>query len=192
MNATTAASADKPRPLMIKCTDADCAADLHCFKPAARVSPGACRECGVTRVDFDRVHARDLNDLDHTLTALEFELIREHMGHLEIPHDLRARALRRGVDVLRARADHAVRKTLAKPRSKNAWDGRSVPFPWSKSVQMHHYAQHATATCCRVCAAYWHGIGEEDSITEEQFVYLSSLAWTWLERHAGPFDADDD
>jgi hypothetical protein len=142
----------------------------------------------VTPVDFERVHQRDLADLDHTLNALDLELIRQHMGHVAIPAELRERALRRGVDVLRARADHAVRKTLAKPRSQNAWDGRSVPFPWSKSVQLHHYAQHATATCCRACAAYWHGIGEEDAISEEQFAYLSSLAWEWLERHAGPLE----
>ena len=110
------------------------------------------------------------------------------MNHIEIPIDLQDRALRRGLEVLHARTDNAVRKTLAKPRSMNAWDGRSVPFPWSKSVQLHHYAQHATATCCRVCAAYWHGIGKEEQISEAQFVYLSSLAWEWLERHAGPFE----
>ena len=191
MSATTD-SDKRPRELKIKCTDTDCTADLHCFKPAAKVPSGACRECKIIPVDFERVHARDLADVDHTLGALDRELIRHHMAHVEIPQDLYDRALRRGLDVLRARADHAVRKTLAKPRSENAWDGRSVPFPWSKSVQLHHYAQHATATCCRVCCAYWHDIGEDDPITEEQFVYLSSLAWEWLERHAGPFDAEAD
>jgi hypothetical protein len=188
MTAPTTETHNQPRALKISCTATDCGADLHCFKPAPKVALGACRECEVTPVDFERVHAREFADVDHTLQALDLELIRQHMSHVGIPAALRDRALRRGLDVLRARADHAVRKTLVKPRSQNAWDGRSVPFPWSKSVQLHHYAQHATATCCRVCAAYWHGIGEEDVITEEQFTYLSSLAWTWLERRAGPFE----
>jgi len=153
MTSPSAQADTKPRALKISCTATDCTADLHCFKPTQKTTPGACRECGITPVDFERVHACDPGDMDHTLHALDRELIRHHMSHTEIPVELRERALRRGLDVLHARADNAVRKTLARPRSQNAWDGRSVPFPWSKSVQLHHYAQHATATCCRVCAA---------------------------------------
>lgn len=185
----TPSETSKPRELEITCTSTDCAQDLHCFKPARDVPAGACRECQITPVDFERVHARDFADVDHTLRSLDRELIRQHMSHVEIPDELRERALRRGIDVLRARTDHAVRKTLAKARSENAWDGRSVPLPWSKSVQLHHYAQHATATCCRVCASYWHDLDEDAEISEEHFVYLSNLAWEWLERHALEDDA---
>jgi len=27
------------------------------------------------------------------------------------------------------------------------------------SAEIVHYAQHATAACCRKCIEYWHGIG---------------------------------
>jgi hypothetical protein len=182
--------------LRITCTSTDCEnpeTPTHCFKPKRGQPgpPGTCRECGAAQVDWDRVHERNLADVANTFTALENETFRRHMMHVDVPERVRELALRRGIDVLRARTEKAVRTALSKPRSENAWDGRQTPRETSDSARIQHYAQHATATCCRQCLEYWHDIPANQGLTDEQFRYCVDLAWEYVERRLGPFDDED-
>ncbi len=43
------------------------------------------------------------------------------------------------------------------------------------------YAQHATATCCRDCLDYWHGIAKGRELSDEELNYLSELACLYIE-----------
>ena len=71
--------------LEITCTSTDCERELHCFLQATRRAQpnGPCRECGADLIDWNRVHTRDLTDVDHTFEALRHECIRHHFWHLE-------------------------------------------------------------------------------------------------------------
>lgn len=183
--------------LRITCTSTDCDNPddpTHCFKPKRGQPgpPGTCRECGAELIDWDRVHERNLADVANTFSALENETFRRHMLHVDVPERVRELGLARGVDVLRARTEKAVRSALAKPRSKNAWDGRQTPRETSESARIQHYAQHATATCCRQCIEYWHDIPANDELTDDQLRYCVDLAWEYVERRLGPFEDGDE
>lgn len=182
--------------LNITCTSVDCDNPhdpTHCFKPK-RGQPGpvgSCRECGAELIDWERVHERNLADLANTFSALENETFRRHMMHAEVPYKVRELALKRGADELRARTERAVRTALSKRRSENPYDGRQTPRETSSSARIQHYAQHATATCCRGCLEYWHAIPAEAEITEEQLRYCIDLTWEYVERRLGPFQDDE-
>jgi hypothetical protein len=183
-------------PLRITCTSADCENPLdptHCFKPKRGQpgEPGSCRECGAQLVDWARVHQRNLADVANTFSALENETFRHHMLHVDVPQKVLDLAMRRGIEELQARTDRAVRSALRTPRSKNPYDGRQTPRETSPSARIQHYAQHATATCCRQCLEYWHNIPAESELTEEEFVYCVGLAWEYVERRLGRFRMED-
>lgn len=183
-------------PLRMTCTSTDCnnpTDPTHCFKPK-RGQPaevGTCRECGADIVDWPRVHERNLADVANTFSALENETFRRHMLHVGVPERVRELALRRGVDELYARTQRAVRSALGKPRSENPFDGRQTPRETSPSARIQHFAQHATATCCRSCLEYWHGIPADDDMMPEQLHYCVGLAWEYVERQLGPFELED-
>jgi hypothetical protein len=179
--------AETPTKLGITCTSTDCdnpETPTHCFKPKRGQPgpPGTCRECGADLIDWKRVHERNLADVASTFSALENETFRAHMMHVDVPERVRALALRRGVDDLRERTRRAVHGALRKRRSNNPWDGRQTPRETSSDARIQHFAQHATATCCRGCVEYWHGIDAEADLTGEQLDYLTGLAWAYVER----------
>jgi Domain of unknown function (DUF4186) len=183
--------------LDITCTSVDCdneASPTHCFKPKQGQPgpPGTCRECGVELIDWSRVHERNRQDVANTFSALENETFRKHMFHVEVPEKVRELALKRGSAELRSRTERAVRAALSKPRSQNPYDGRQTPRETSSSARIQHYAQHATATCCRTCLSYWHGIPADDELTDEQLGYCADLAWEYVERRLGPLPVEDD
>jgi hypothetical protein len=183
---------DSQTELKISCTSTDCdnpTRPTHCFKPKRNQigPPGTCRECGADLVDWARVHERNLSDIAETFSALENETFRRHMFHVPVPQRVHDLALRRGVDELHARTERAVRSALSRPRSQNPYDGRQTPRETSPSARIQHFAQHATATCCRQCVEYWHDIPADDQLTNEQFEYLVALTWEYVERRIGPF-----
>lgn len=183
----------KQSQLRITCTSTDCEnpkTPTHCFKPKRGQlgPPGTCRECGADLVDWNRVHERNLADVANTFTALENETFRRHMMHVDVPERVWELALARGVDVLRVRTERAVHSALRKPRSKNAFDGRQTPRETSDSARIQHFAQHATATCCRQCLEYWHGIPANAELNGEQLRYCVDLAWECVKQRLGPFE----
>jgi hypothetical protein len=170
----------KLEPLKIKCTSTDCDNGLHCFKASRKTKSatehGACRECGVKLVDWPRVHENNSTDALYTFAALKNELIRHHFWHIEV--DLKAvnYARRKGVSGLKTAVRSRLRASVS--RANNPYDGRQTPMDGSGNPI--HYAQHATASCCRTCMEYWHGIPRTKDLTDDQIEYLAELIMLYV------------
>ena len=167
-------------PLKITCTSSDCENSLHCFKATRKMKGadqvGACRTCGAQLVDWPRVHDRNLSDVKYTFDCLRYELIRHHFWHIDIDEKAVLHARRKGVNRMRMAVASRIRKSvgLASP----ARDGRQTPLEGSGNSI--YYAQHATASCCRKCMEYWHGIPQGRELTEEEINYLTELAMMFI------------
>ena len=165
-------------PLKVTCTQSDCDADLHCFKFHSRkmkqTDKGHCRTCGAALVDWNRVHARDPRDIDHTFSALKHEFIRHHFWHKTIDEVADKHARRKGRVLLRAAAEKRIRSAVG-----SAWparDGQQTPM----SGNVLYYAQHATASCCRTCIDYWHDIPKGRELNDEEIAYLTGLVMRFI------------
>lgn len=164
----------------VKCTDSQCDKGLHCFKFHSRKmsadEKGKCRSCKIDLIDWQRVHKRTLSDVDYTFDALRLEMVRHHNWHVEFD----AKALRTAESKGRAElikfAESRITKQLAP--ANNAYDGRQTPFEGN----VIYYAQHATATCCRTCLDYWHGIKKGQPLTSAEIQFCVSLIDRYLER----------
>ena len=169
----------KPPPLEIKCTNSDCDNDLHCFKRARKMTPaqvGTCRACGVDLVNWQRLHRRDLADAAHTFEALQHEWIRHHFFHQPIDDHAVRHAQRKGRDQLKEAARSRLEKYLAPANPPR--DGRQTPFAGNAIF----YAQHATATCCRTCLEYWHGVPKDRDLSPGELDYCMRLVELFLDQ----------
>ena len=165
-------------PLDIKCTSADCENDLHCFKQLKRMTAeqrGRCRYCGADLVDWGRLHVRDLTDVDYTFLALKHEMIRHHFFHKTIDERAKRHAHRKGRKALKMDVRRRLQKCLA-PECP-ARDGRQTPHAGNAI----YYGQHATATCCRTCLEYWHGIPKGRMLTDAECRYCAELIDRFLD-----------
>lgn len=117
-------------PLKVKCTDADCNRELHCFKFLKRTMPetdhGACRYCGVKLVDWERVQARDGGDIQHTFDELQHEYIRHHFWHKAIDEKATLHARRKGRTALIASVRRRVETSVG--RATPYRDGQQTPM----------------------------------------------------------------
>jgi hypothetical protein len=138
---------------------------------------GTCRECGASLVDWNRVHERNLEDVEHTFVELRRELIRHHFWHTEIDERAWNHARRKGGVALRATARHRIIKSVGPSSDDNPWDGRQTPFEGNSLF----YAQHATAACCRKCIEYWHAIPASRNLDAEEIDYLTALVVRYLD-----------
>jgi hypothetical protein len=164
----------KLEPLKITCTSTACGDGLHCFRQArksaeGRLIGGQCRDCGAQLVDFKRVHKRNLKDLEYTFRSLKYELIRHHFWHLEIDQRAKNYALRKGKAGMREAAERRIRKAVGP--AEPAFDGRQTGTHGNPLF----YAQHATASCCRKCMEYWHGVEQGRSLSEDEVQYFTAL-----------------
>jgi len=169
----------KPPPLEIKCTSTDCENELHCFKQLKKMTPqerGHCRACGANLVNWERVHRRDLNDAEHTFEALQNELIRHHFFHKEVDDTAIRHAKRKGRLKLKDAARVRLEKYLAPANPVR--DGRQTPMEGNAIF----YAQHATATCCRTCLEYWHGVPKGRTLTPAELDYCAELVDLYLDQ----------
>lgn len=174
-------TARKKKPsLGIKCTDTDCEEGLHCFRQAKKrgekeARGGRCRECGADLVDWARVHKRTLQDVEYTFQSLKYELVRHHFWHQQI--DLRALnyARRKGREGMKLAAERRVRKSIGP--AEPAFDGRQT----GKSGNPLYYAQHSTATCCRKCIEYWHGVPQHRELSETEISYFAKLMFMYID-----------
>ena len=61
-------------------------------------------------------------------------------------------------------------------------DGHQTPMPAPDDAPtMYPYAQHATATCCRTCLEYWHGIPRGRALSDDELDYCAELACRYIE-----------
>jgi hypothetical protein len=171
--------------LGVTCTDSRCNQGLHCFRPkrgmtAAQI--GDCRSCGEGGlVDWERVHQRDPADIDYLRGALPQELIRHELWRVEIPEHVRELALRPHGGTLEEMIERSVRTRIGPPASQIFRDGTQTPMPSSENARIFHYGQHATATCCRKCLEYWHGISAEIPLSPKDLKYMNTLVWRFVD-----------
>jgi hypothetical protein len=170
-------------PLKIACTASDCTADLHCFRPTAQMASeyrGRCRDCGADVVDWQAAHARDLAHAPSLLADLPKELIRHHYWHMELPTDVRARAMRFRPEVIASRTLLAIASRVSKPADEIFRDGTQTPNEHSRDAQVYYIGMHAVACCCRKCMEYWHGIPRAEPLDRGEQLYFASLVWIYV------------
>jgi hypothetical protein len=170
------------KPLKITCTSTDCERNLHCFRMTKKLlatgPSGRCRSCGAQLIDWPRVHRRVPDDANHTFAALQFELIRHRFWHIALSEYAVNYARRKGRALLRRAAERQIRQLVGS--LKHLREGFQTPRETSLHANAVHYAQHATASCCRHCIAEWHGIPEGRPLTEDEIQYLVELAMLYL------------
>jgi hypothetical protein len=170
-------------PLKITCTSTRCNDNLHCFRLNQRLRKsgpeGRCRECNIELIDWSRLKRRDIGDVAHTVAALQLELIRHHFWHLSLSEYAENYAVRKGREALQAAVQHQLSKAIGSPNHPR--QGRQTPRENSPKATVVHYAQHATATCCRACLEEWHGIENGADLTEAQLVYLTELVMRYVD-----------
>ncbi len=176
--------AKQKRKLAIACDGVDCGNGLHCFRPPKKTvehnTSGVCRSCGAGPVDWARVHARSLDDLLYTVAALKNEFIRHEFWNIELGQRAINHAKRKGKEGLLV----SVRRhltTVIGPANPFR-DGAQTPMPIPEdATTIYSYAQHATATCCRKCVEYWHGIPQGKPLSDSELDYLSLLVGRYIE-----------
>src|SRR5260370_15485622 len=149
------AAAEELKPLKIKCTSSDCTNNLHCFlvtrKLVAEGKKGCCRYCGTDLVNWERVHRRSITDVQFTFEAFRLEMIRHYFWHTPMTTRAINHARRKGKIALRPFATGQLSKLVGSVR--HAREGYQTPRETSAKANSIHFAQHATACCCRKCIA---------------------------------------
>lgn len=168
-------------PLNVTCGSTKCSDDLHCFRMAERHikkhgKHGVCKECGSELIDWNRIHKNDVKDAKFIFKSLKKELIRHVFWHTPIPDVALQKARSRGIIQLSQETTAILRRKIG--GASGAWDGRQTPLTGSEVI---HYGQHATATCCRRCLNYWHGIPLDQPLTESQIEFCTSLVLLYIE-----------
>jgi hypothetical protein len=125
------------------------------------------------------VHRRNLKDVEHTFGSLKLELIRHYFWHVPISERAMRYALKKGKLLLHSATSKQIRRLIGCATPFR--DGTQTPREDSPQANAIHYAQHATASCCRKCLEEWHGIPPGRELTDEEISYLTSLAMLYLE-----------
>ena len=171
------------KPLDIKCTSTNCSSNLHCFLATRKLIRqglrGRCRSCGKDLVDWARVHRKDLSDTKYTFEALRYELIRHHFWHIPVSEYAVNYARRKGRKGLKAAVEKQIANAIGNVNHPR--EGRQTPRENNPKANAIHYAQHATASCCRRCLEEWHGIPRDRVLTAEEINYLTELATLYVE-----------
>ncbi len=84
-------------------------------------------------------------------------------------------AKKQGLSVLKQHATDFIASRLADAFPKN--DGKQTPMRGHPVF----VAQHATATCCRLCLSKWHKIPVGRALTETEQSYIAGVIIKWLE-----------
>jgi ribosomal protein L34E len=178
-------------PLKIHCTDTRCESGLHCFSPNRRKKNwekeyhGQCQACGVQLVSWDCVRARDIRAVSSTFEELQKEFIRHEYFHKPFDDEARREAQSLGFAALKKRARDLLSRKIGP--EKIFRDGTQTSLSGSALF----YAQHATATCCRKCLEYWHGIERGRALTDEELDYCEGLVLSYLELRAAELFAKE-
>lgn len=172
----------KRKKLDISCTDTNCSDGLHCFKATEGMvrqnKVGACRECGINLVNWERIHSRDRADVRNTFAMLKLEMVRHFFWHIPLSQKAINHAKRKGRRGLRERLKNHLVTAIG---AAHPWhDGFQTPMAGDAPNAI-AYGQHATATCCRKCLEYWHGIPQGQPLAEEELSYLTELVCLYIE-----------
>jgi hypothetical protein len=180
-NDSSSAQMPKLEPLKVHCSDSRCESNLHCFSPNRRKKDwqttynGQCQACGKQLVDWKKVKRRNLSDVEGTFRELAREWIRHVFFHAPFDEKSKAQAHELGFNQLKSMVRPLLEKKVAP--EKIFRDGTQT----KKEGSAIHYAQHATATCCRKCLEYWHGIDRNRDLTKVELDYCEGLVIAYLE-----------
>jgi hypothetical protein len=179
-----------PDMQMVSCGTADCENGTHSFNNREfkrtsekhnrrHLSQGVCKSCGADLIMWERLHRRDVSDMGFTFDSLKQETIRAEFWNRELNARVQAQMSRLGEEGVLAR----VRPTLAGILGHEEighLDHLRVPIRDEKITSIVQYAQHAVASCCRVCARQWHGISEAGDLGEQDLQYLVDLTSAYI------------
>lgn len=172
------------KEVKITCTIKDCANDHHLYRPKRGEwgeldDEPECQGCGDKSVDMSVTRARDISKPE----AIFAELGREFIRYIFLNRDIDARArrliLKYQMSGIRDRVASRIKTAIG--RSPDVFDGRQTPL----TGNILHYAQHATATCCRKCAWYWYGIPREGPLSTENLAFCEGLIHAYLDKREG-------
>ncbi len=168
----------------VSCTSSNCKEDLHCFRPKKpkTMKGSKCRDCEADLVDWDRVQKRDYNDVDSTIAFLKKENVRSHFWNIEINNSFKFSNVVQGKKKLTEKAAKRLQSSVGCAGDKLYYDGRQTPLEQWNII---YFAQHATATCCRKCIQYWHGIPYDRDLTEEEIEYFKKLIIRYIDEKIG-------
>jgi hypothetical protein len=178
-------------PLTIHCTESRCEANLHCFSPNRRKKDwkktyaGECQSCKKQLIDWTKVKARNLNDVKGTFDQLSREYIRHVFFHAPFDASSKEQARELGIGALKSKVRPLLEKKIVP--AKIFRDGTQT----KKEGSAIHYAQHATATCCRKCLEYWHGVERNRELTKEELSYCEGLVLAYLDLRSDELFEDD-
>ena len=170
--------------LPISCDSTKCENGLHCFRATKEMidqnRAGVCISCGAAPIDWLRLHGRSIGDAAHTLESLKQEYVRYYFWNIELKQRPINHARRKGKIGIRAAIRRQLETSIA--AAKPFHDGFQTPMPVpDEATTVYPYAQHATATCCRKCLEYWHGIPRGRQLTADELDYLSELVFCYVE-----------
>ena len=167
-------------PLNISCGTTKCEEGLHCFRMTKGQekkwgATGVCKECGVKLIEWDRIRKKNSRDAQFIFKSLKNELIRHVFWHMPIKEKDVEKAIQVGATAVLQEARKRMKDTIG---IKNPYRHGITPYQGN----VIHYAQHATATCCRRCMEYWYDIPAKDRIlTEEEIDFSTSLITLYLQ-----------
>jgi hypothetical protein len=139
---------------------------------------GRCRTCGVQLVDWTRVHRGNLEDVNYTFECMRYEMIRHYFWHIPLARYAMNYARRKGRIELRKAARKQIARAIASPHHPR--QGQQTLRETNTHANAIHYAQHATASCCRKCLEEWHGMPVDRDLTEQELDYLTDLAMLYV------------
>lgn len=166
----------------VKCTGTKCEDGLHCFRPK-RAKPGtltgsACHACKEEMIDWQQAHARDIKQVEVLFTQMRNELIRQHFWTLPLDENYKRSLYNKGKNKLRKEVAKRLKSSILKAGPDLFRDGIQTPVDKQNII---YYAQHATATCCRKCIKYWHGIPYDRALEAAEELYLQELVIKYIE-----------
>lgn len=168
----------------VKCTSSNCEEGLHCFRPKRpkTMQGGHCRDCDAELVDWNRVQKKDLSDIDATIAFLKKENIRHHFWDISIDKKFKWANLIQGKEKLARKALKRLKDFVGCMVTDIYRDGTQTPVTEWNII---YFAQHATATCCRQCMQYWHGIPYDRKLTDEELEYAHQLIMKYIDIKIG-------
>jgi len=171
----------KPLPELRECLKTDCKNDLHCFRQKERRKPGqilkgqGCYACGVEQVDWQLVYRRDISKAEETFDYMKKEWIRNKYWSREIDAEAMQHAKKIGKNGMATAITKRIKQSVTNGRPFN--DGGQT----AEDGDILCYAQHATASCCRKCIEYWHGIPAGKDLTADEADYLKKLMLLYID-----------
>lgn len=168
-------------PVKVKCRDTDCKNDKHCYRPKRwdeEGRTGTCHACGDNGVDWPLLRGRDLSSVESIFGQLRRELIRHVFFTAPLDAAAREDVRKHGVAEIRAGVKEHLRKKIGPAEIFR--DGMQTP----KKDRAVHFAQHATATCCRKCLDYWYDIPQGRELTAKELDFCEGLVLAYLDERA--------